>query len=195
VHAWSAVNASVHTQPPKRDLPGVLRELAAWSAGAAALVYLTGALALQLRLGLADLPSSVAVPQLPREFLISVGLLIVAPAIAVAFLVWWLAGGLVERQKGQHRYLAAIVAGFAGYLILGALVVFKDPFPARVCLLNGRGINGVFIGETSDRTYVGDLARPREPRQVQSIPRSQIARVVVGGGEKDLPGVCGEYAP
>ena len=47
---------------------------------AAAVVYGTGGLVLMLRLGLRRLPSTTAVPQLPREFLISVGLQIVVPA-------------------------------------------------------------------------------------------------------------------
>ena len=188
------MNACTSAQPPERDLAGALRELAGWAAGVATLVYLTGGLALQLRLGAVDLPSSVAVPQLPREFLISVGLLIVAPAIAVALLVWSMAGWLARRREREpsHRIAAAVVAGVVCYLVIAALVVLKDPFPARVCLLNGRGVDGVFVGETSDRTYLGDLERPNEPRHLVSIPRSQIARVVVGGRERDLPGVCGD---
>ena len=188
------MNASAQIKPRESDLPAVLRELAGWSAGLAVLVYLTGGLALQLRLGSVDLPSSVAVPQLPREFLISVGLLIVAPAIAVGFLVWWAPGWLARwrhKKEPAHRIPAAIIAGLVCYVIGGALVVTKDPFPARVCLLNGRAVDGVFVGETSDRTYLGDLARPHEPRHMVSIPRSQIARVVVGGHETELPGVCG----
>jgi hypothetical protein len=160
-------------------------------------VYLSGGVALQLRLGAVDLPSSVAVPQLPREFLISVGLLIVAPAIAVAVLVWWVPGWLAKwrgKKEPSHPLAAAVLVGVLCYLIIGALVVMKDPFPARVCLLSGRGVDGVFVGETSDRTYLGDLERPNEPRHLVSIPRSQIARVVVGGSEEDLAGVCGQSA-
>ena len=78
-----------------------------------------------------------------------VGLLIVAPAIAVALLVWSMAGWLARRRRERepsHRIGAAIVAGVVCYLVIGALVVHKDPFPARVCLLNGRGVDGVFVG-------------------------------------------------
>jgi hypothetical protein len=158
-------------------------------AGVAALVYLTGGLALQLRLGTVRLPSSAAVPQLPREFLISLGLLIVAPAIAFAALVgWWMKA--IGRERLQ-RIAAAAGAGVACYVIVGALVVSKDPFPAKVCLLDGGDVAGVFIGETGSRTYLGDLATAH-PRRVVSIPQSQIARVVVGGRERQLTGVrCG----
>ena len=165
---------------------GTLERLTGALAGVAALVYLTGGLALQLRLGTGRLPSSAAVPQLPREFLISQGLLIVAPAIGVALLV-----GAALSRSGRPSTLAAIAAGVACYLVIGLLVVTKDPFPAKVCLTSGGDVVGVFIGETGNRTYLGDLASAH-PRRVVSIPQSQVARVVVGGAEAQLGAVgCG----
>ena len=91
-------------------------ELAGAAAGLAALVYITGGLALQLRLGSGGVPSSVAVPQLPREFLISLGLLIVAPAIAAGMLASLALGRLsnsdqcariAERLSEPTRYTIA----------------------------------------------------------------------------------------
>jgi hypothetical protein len=163
---------------PRRDVVEAVRNLTGLLAGAAALVYLTGGLALQLRLGLVRLPSSAAVPQLPREFLISTGLLIVAPAIAVGAGVHW----------ASRRWLPAAVAGLACYLLIGALVVLKDPFPAKVCLHDGSELAGVLIGETGDRTYLGDPGAAH-PRRVISIPASQVARVIVGGSAAQLDGV------
>jgi hypothetical protein len=159
-------------------------------AGASALVYLTGGLALRLRLGAVRLPSSAAVPQLPREFLISQGLLIVVPSIAVAVL-----GGQAARRLHRSRRVTmifAIVAGLACYVGIGRLVISKDPFPAKVCLSDGDELVGVFIGETSDRTYLGDLSSAH-PRRVVSIPQSQVARVLVGGRERQLDEIaCGD---
>ena len=155
-------------------------------AGLAALVYLTGALALQLRLGVGGLPSSVAVPQLPREFLIGVGLLVVAPAIGAGFGVAW-----VLRRRSPSRAASSavgLVAGLACYLLIGALVVAKDPFPARACLTDGRHVSGVLIGEAGDRTYLGD-PRGVSPRHVISIPQSKIDRLVVGGTPAQLGAV------
>jgi hypothetical protein len=173
---------------PYPDNPGVLKTLESLTGalvGLAALVYLTGGLALQLRLGMVRLPSSAAVPQLPREFLISQGLQIVAPAIALALLAGWAA------RSRRHRLIIALAVGLATYLVIGWLVVSKDPFPAKVCLTDGSEVVGVFIGETSSRTYLGDLASVR-PRRVLSIPQSQVARVVVGGRERQLGEVrCG----
>jgi hypothetical protein len=163
-----------------------LRDLTGLLAGAAVLVYLTGGLAIQLRLGTIRLPSSAAVAQLPREFLISSGLLIVAPAVALAAGTAWLATRLGVHD--HRRALASLAVGVACYFGVGALVVSKNPFPARVCLQDGSAVDGVLIGETGDRTYVGDLASAH-PRRVISIPQSQITRVVVGGRERQLSGV------
>jgi hypothetical protein len=156
-------------------------------AGLAALVYLTGGLALQLRLGLVELPSSAAVPELPREFLISIGLLIVAPAIALGVGVGWL-----TRRVASPRFPAreiGIAAAVLGYLGIAGLVVFKDPFPAKLCLTNRSEEVGVLIGETSNRTYLGTGARIGKasvqlgdpPPRILSIPQSQVAGVVVLG--------------
>jgi hypothetical protein len=175
--------SAVPTQPGAGDLLRAVRDVTGVLAGVATLVYLTGGLALQLRLGMIRLPSSAAVPQLPREFLVSVGLLIVAPAIAVGFGVAW-----ATRRLGLRRVApiaAGIGAGVLCYLVIGLLVVSKDPFPAKVCLTDGSEVAGVLIGETGGRTYLGDL--PSEhPRRVVSIPQSQVARVVVGGRARQL---------
>jgi hypothetical protein len=155
-------------------------------AGLAALVYLTGALALQLRLGLDGLPSSVAVPQLPREFLIGVGLLVVAPAIGLGLAASWAA-----RRRLQSRGVATgagLAAGLLCYLVIGGLVVAKDSFPAKVCLSGGGEVAGVLIGETGSRTYLGD-PRGATPRRVISIPQSQVVRVVVGGKPAQIDAV------
>jgi hypothetical protein len=185
------MNASpAPAQIQRSDPLQALRELAGAFAGVAALVYLTGGLALQLRLGLVRLPSSAAVSQLPREFVISTGLLIVAPAIALAFGAHWATGVFGGRRPRQLT--TAIIAGVLCFVIVGTLVVRKDPFPAKVCLLDGGEVVGVLIGETSGRTYLGDVAAAH-PRRVISVPQSQIARLVVGGREGQLDGVrCGE---
>jgi hypothetical protein len=173
----------VQSPDARRDPVAVLEKLAGALAGVAALVYLTGGLALQLRLGTVRLPSSAAVPQLPREFLISQGLLIVAPAIALALVAGWAARTL---HRSRSEYVAAAIGtGLTCYLAIGWLVVSKDPFPAKVCLHDGQEVVGVFIGETDSRTYLGDLSSAH-PRRVVSIPQSQVARVVVGGRERQL---------
>ena len=195
------MDASAQSTVARRDLLETLEKLTAVVGGLAALVYLTGGLALQIRLGAVRLPSSAAVPQLPREFLISQGLLIVAPAVGVAVLVGWLARwavrwrGVPETDAVRWRRIStilAIIAGLACYAVIGWLVISKNPFPAKVCLIKGDEVLGTFIGETSDRTYLGDLASAH-PRRIVSIPQSQIARVVIGGRERQLHEIeCGD---
>jgi hypothetical protein len=54
----------------------------------------------------------------------------------------------------------------------------------KVCAIRGEVI-GVLIGETSDRTYVGDAIGESEqntvPRPVFSIPQAQIVETIIGG--------------
>jgi hypothetical protein len=164
-------------------------ELASAAAGLAALVYITGGLALQLRLGSGGVPSSVAVPQLPREFLISLGLLIVAPAIA--------AGMLASRvAKGRaHAAMVGTVCAVLVYLVIGWLVVSKNSFPAKVCLTGGDEVVGVFIGETDSRTYLADLTG-NHPRRIISIPQSRVEGVAIGGRAAQLQQLhCSQHGP
>jgi hypothetical protein len=160
------------------------------AAGLAALVYLTGGLALQLRLGSGGVPSSVAVPQLPREFLISLGLLIVAPAVAAGVLA-----SRVAKDRIAHSVIVGTVSAALVYLVIGWLVVSKNSFPAKVCLTGGGEVAGVFIGETDSRTYLADLAG-NHPRRIISIPQSRVEGVAIGGRTTQLEQVrCSLHGP
>jgi hypothetical protein len=150
------------------------------AAMAAALVYGTGGLVLMLRLGLRRLPSTTAVPQLPREFLVSVGLQIVVPAVLV---------GGIALVATRMRWSAAAIAFVAIYLVLGVYLVAKAPFPAKACLAGGGSVPGVLIGESDSRTYLGDLSS-RHPRRIVTIPAGRIDAVVVGGQESAIEGAA-----
>jgi hypothetical protein len=80
--------------------PEVLRELTAVIAGLAAAIYLTGGLVLYLRLGLRRLPSTAVVSQLPREFLISIGL-----AVRRRLLLWELQPPSLQGPRPALRRL------------------------------------------------------------------------------------------
>ena len=152
-------------------------------AGLVAAIYLTGGLVLSLRLGLERLPSTAAVAQLPREFLVSLGLTVVVPAVGVGALGWWLARR--QGQKHDRAVAAGIALSVACYLAIGGAQVAKAPFPAKVCLADGGEASGVFIGETGSRTYLGDPSS-RRPRRLISIPLARVESVQVGGTEEPL---------
>lgn len=50
---------------------------------------------------------------------------------------------------------------------------------AKVCTTSGSEVAGVFIGETSDRTYIGEEGTP--PLLVFSVPSTQITETFIGG--------------
>jgi hypothetical protein len=151
----------------------------------AALVYGTGAVVLMVRLGLRRLPSTTAVPQLPREFLISIGLQIVAPAVLVGGAVF-----LASRRRPPRRALTrAAIAALIVYLAIGVYLIAKAPFPAKACLAGGGEVAGVLIGESANRTYLGDLP-DRHPRRIITIPAGRIDTVLVGGSEAQIEGVA-----
>ena len=111
------------------------------------------------------------------------GLTVVVPAIGAGALGWWLA----YRRWGEkgRAVTTGIVLGVVLYLAIGIAQVAKAPFPAKACLSDGGEVSGVLIGETSDRTYLGDRSR-EHPRRIISIPLTRVERVVVGGSEEDL---------
>jgi hypothetical protein len=161
-------------------LLNTLGGVAGAAAMAAALVYGTGGLVLMLRLGLRRLPSTTAVPQLPREFLVSVGLQIVVPAVLV--------GGAALLASKLRRSWAAI-SFLVVYVGIGAYLIAKPPFPAKACLAGGGEVAGVLIGESDSRTYLGDLSS-RHPRRIITIPAARVETLLVGGRETAIEGAA-----
>jgi len=51
---------------------------------------------------------------------------------------------------------------------------------AKVCTSQSE-VTGVLIGETSDRTYIGETERPTGPLLVFSVPGSEIKETFIGG--------------
>ena len=141
-------------EPEGRDWFKSVTDVTGIAAGLAALVYITGGLALQLGLGSGGVPSSVAVPQLPREFLISLGLL--ARRAGGRGGSGWPAAS-PKHRKWNNRSPSAPWPPCSSNVVIGWLVVSKNPFPAKVCLAGGGEVDGVFIGETDRRTYLADL--------------------------------------
>jgi hypothetical protein len=117
--------------------------------------------------------------------------------VAIAFLVTLVVvlAGLSLRAKLVDAYgespgswsSQAAVARMAVVIALVAVpicVLFAGAYfpllPAQVCTASGANVSGVLIGETSDRTYIGEVKEVGD-LNVFSIPSSQTTQTVIGG--------------
>jgi hypothetical protein len=78
--------------------------------------------------------------------------------------------------------LMTLLVGLAALPI--TVIVAGTRFPlleAKVCSIRGSEQVGVLIGETSDRTYLGEEHKPSGPLVVYSIPQSEIRETIIGG--------------
>jgi hypothetical protein len=90
--------------------------------------------------------------------------------------------------------VVALVFAPICFLFAGALSPFRG---VKVCTTNGRPVPGVLVGETGDRTYVGQTVVKRNsfgPRLVFSIPRSEITRTIIGS-YRPVRALCPQPAP
>jgi hypothetical protein len=82
------------------------------------------------------------------------------------------------RPVAWMTLVVALVALPVCVLVAGTHFPLLD---AKVCTTSGTEEAGVLVGETSDRTYIGQKARPVGPLLVFSIPRSEIRETFIGG--------------
>lgn len=97
-------------------------------------------------------------------------------------------GELNERYgDGRHELQAGVALSLATAIVtVPGLVAFWAAWPletATVCATNAKEpktyrVDGVLVGETSDRVYIGDTTPGRE--NIQSVPQSRIVRTVIG---------------
>jgi hypothetical protein len=161
---------------PGQGLQRTLTTLAGLVAGFAAGVYVTGGLILSARLGLRELPSTAVVSQLPREFLVSLGLLAVGPPVLVAALAYVF---LPRRRQTRETRRTLLALAVAFTVVVSAFLIAKAPFPAQACLEGGGSVSGFFIGEAADRTYLGESGDT--PRRIVSLPTARVQQLLVGG--------------
>ena len=118
--------------------------------------------------------------------------------VPIAFLVTLLAvlvglslrARLVDAYGGSARSWSASRAVVRMTLVVALVAVpicilfagaYFPLLPAQVCTASGSSVTGVLIGETSDRTYVGE-DKERGKLDVFSIPSSQTTQTIIGGG-------------
>jgi hypothetical protein len=166
----------VNEENAGNDLAATLKTATGLFAIFVAAVYVSGGLILGARLGLRELPSTAAVAQLPREFLVSFGLQAVGLPALVAAVVYAFLPARLQTSCFRRRLLAFALIGT---LVTSAYLIAKEPFEAKACLVNGRSVSGFFIGEGSGRTYLGE--RGDTPRRVISLPSDGVQRLLVGG--------------
>ena len=83
------------------------------------------------------------------------------------------------RAVTRMTLVLALVAVPIAVLFAGA---YFPLLPAQVCTAGGSSVTGVLIGETSDRTYIGETGKSAGPLDVFSIPNSETTQTVIGGG-------------
>jgi hypothetical protein len=156
----------------------------------AAILYVVGGVTLAWQLHNEHLPASAVVWQLPREFLLSVTIKVVGWALLLAILLGTYPAVLVKLASDRWQWAArrrliiggSTIAGVALFLAGGAwfeshVSVLQN---AVACQKNGgRPVTGKFIGQSGDRTYIGE--RVREHARVASLPNDQMGFLFVGG--------------
>jgi hypothetical protein len=81
--------------------------------------------------------------------------------------------------------LVALASVPTAIVLAGTYLPLLD---AKVCTTSGSEVTGVLIGETSDRTYIGEEERgPTGPLLMFSVPRTQITETFIGGDAGSRP--------
>jgi len=188
-------------------LTGALGVLAA----SAAILYVLGGIAYALTLRHEHLPPTTIVAQLPREFLLTVTLKVFGFALLIALVVLLIVaivlGSADSKTRSKvipffkkRRRLAVFVAAAVGLgcLGLGVFIQSQLGLPNTVaCLKNkDKPLYGTYIGQTGERTYVGEPDVSKNGRIV-SIPNDEVGPVFIGGDIPDDNGVdlCNKFGP
>jgi hypothetical protein len=114
------------------------------------------------------------------------------------------AHGVAQRSlRGRDRRLLELPSALARMTLVVApvavpiCVLFAGAYfpllPAQVCTASGSSVSGVLIGETSDRTYIGEAGKSAGALDVLSIPSSQTIQTIIGGNA--AASVCPAAAP
>ena len=81
--------------------------------------------------------------------------------------------------------LVALASVPTAVVLAGTYLPLLD---AKVCTTTGSEVTGLLIGETSDRTYIGEEERgPTGPLLMFSVPRTQITETFIGGDASSRP--------
>jgi hypothetical protein len=106
----------------------------------------------------------------------------------------------VVRERWNERGVVVRMTLVVALASLPFCVVFAGTInllDVRVCITSGshvRHVDGILIGETTNRTYVGENGHQR-PLHVFAIPQSQIIETIIGGKADTDATTCRRAAP
>jgi hypothetical protein len=131
-------------------------------------------------------------PSLPLTFLVTLLVILVALNVRARLAVSARQGTATDegaRQRWNERSTVAKMTLVVALASLPFCVVFAatiNLLDARVCITSGshvQHVDGFLIGETTNRTYLGENGKKR-PLHVFAIPQSQIIETIIGGNAK-----------
>jgi hypothetical protein len=116
----------------------------------------------------------------------------------VALVALELRARVARRDRDWHdRRSVAAMTGVVALAFLPMWLMSAGTFhllDAKVCLAGDAEEEGVLVGETSDRVYIGEKGG-RGPRRVVSLPLGQVEELVIGGDAAGRPCALDEPAP
>jgi hypothetical protein len=101
----------------------------------------------------------------------------------------------IVRERWNERSAVVRMTSVVAFASLPFCLVFAGTINllgARVCITGGSHVDGVLIGETTNRTYIGENS-DQDPLQVFAIPQSEIIETIIGGGADETD--CLEATP
>jgi len=129
-------------------------------------------------------------PSLPLTFLVTLIVVLVALNLRARLALSARrapATNEIVRERWNERSAVVRMTSVVALVSLPFCLVFAGTInllDARVCITGGshvQHVDGVLIGETTNRTYIGENG-DQDPLQVFAIPQSEIIETVIGGG-------------
>lgn len=105
---------------------------------------------------------------------------------------------VVPWMRGHRRLSLLGAAGVAALsLFAGMWIQSRLGLPNAVACLKNKGtaLDGAFVGQTGDRTYVGEPKTTTTEKRIVSIPNDEVGVLFIGGAIPDDQGgeLCKTY--
>jgi hypothetical protein len=101
------------------------------------------------------------------------------------------------KERFSQHWLALTLGAVACLAAGVAIEVLVRPLPHGIaCQKNGdKPVYGWYIGQSGDRTYIGEIPEKRRSPRIASLPNDKLGFVFIGGGGSNDRGVqlCKEF--